>query len=125
LQRVADNNGDHRQVFSLDKQRFPFVFHSKIITVNNIEIFGVPRDSPVPVLNLTLTDPEGQTLNLISSAIVGSLVHKSADANVEVKKVGDNRTGTEWTVQVKKADLSANLDRLEDLLVLCHYSVRE
>jgi hypothetical protein len=125
LQRVADNNGDHRQVFSLDKQRFPFVFHGKIITINNIELFGVPKDASVPVLNLTLTDAEGQTLNLIAGTPVGSLIHKSADTDVEVKKVGDNRTETEWTVQVKKADVSASLDRLEDLIVLCHYSVRE
>jgi hypothetical protein len=125
LQTVADNNGDHKQAFSLEKQRFPFMFKSSKITVKNIELFGVPKGSAVPALKLMLTDPEGQAINLQSAAAIGSLVHVSGDIDLEVKNPANDRNEADWTIQVKKADVVATLDRLEDLLVLCHYSVRE
>ena len=127
LQRLADNNGDHRQTFSLNKQRFPFMFQSnkKQITVNKVELFGIPQGSDVPTLKLTLTDPEGQVVNLQTATGIGLLVHSSADTDLVVKNLGNDGNEADWTIQVKKADAPAGLDRLEDILVLCHYSVRD
>ena len=48
LRTVADNNGDHKQAFSLHKQRFPLMFQGNKITINGVEIFGVPKGTGVP-----------------------------------------------------------------------------
>ncbi len=128
LQSVADNNGDHKQPFSLTRQRFPFSFQGdkKQITVNSVDLFGVPKGASVPKLNLTLTDPEGQGLSLQNAAALGSLVHSSANnTDIEVKNTGNDGNEADWTIQVKKADVAVSLDRLEDILVVCNYSVRD
>jgi hypothetical protein len=127
LQSVTDNNGDHRQAFSLNKQRFPFRFqdNKKQITVNKFELFGVPKGSAVPALKLTLIDPEGQAVKLQTAPTIGLLVHSSAETNFEVKNPGDEGNEADWVIQVKKADVATSLDRLEDILMLCHYSVRD
>lgn len=127
LRSVAEANGDHTRAFSLAKHRFPFVFQSGTITVNSIDLFGIPksreRTVPAPDLTLTLTDPKGAEVELKKAAAIGFLVHKSAGVGVEVKKLGDTKKEADWTLKVAKADLPASLERLEDILVLCHYSV--
>jgi hypothetical protein len=62
-------------------------------------------------------------LDLKVAAAVGSLVHKVTAADVEVKNLGDTKKEADWTIQVLKAGVPASLDRLEDILLLCHYSV--
>jgi hypothetical protein len=124
LQTLADNNGDHKQAFSLNKQRFPFMFQSNKISVNSIEIFGVPKGSAVPTLQLTLADPEGQAVNLQNAVAIGLLVRRSADnIDLEVKNLRSDGNEADWLIQVKKADVAASLERLEDIMVLCHYSI--
>lgn len=127
LQSVKTNNGDHSQTFSLAKHRFPFGFQGGTITVNSIDIFGIPKsrkkNAPAPDLAVTLTDPKGEEVELKKAAVVGLLVHKSADAAVEVKNLGDTKKEADWTLKIAKADLPASLERLEDILVLCHYSI--
>ncbi len=130
LMSVADSIGDHRQAFSLAKHRFPFVFQGGTITVNGIESFGIPKDRTKnlpasPELKVTLTGPgSDEPLPLEQAAAVGLLVHKVADTNVEVKNLGETKKEADWTIQVLKPDVSASLDRLEDILLLCHYSVK-
>jgi hypothetical protein len=128
LLSVADNIGDHRQAFSLAKHRFPFVFQGGTITVTSIEILGIPdrtKVPPGPEMTVTLTGPGAvEPLPLKEAAAVGLLVHKIADTNVEVKNLGDTKKEADWTIQVSKAAVSASLDRLEDILLLCHYSVK-
>jgi hypothetical protein len=137
LQSIANLNGDHSQAFSLAKYRFPFVFQGGMITVNRIEIFGIPKDrtesSPVPELkNVMLAGPRPdeqqplEFLELKQAVAVGSLVHTVAEVtgpNVEVKNLGDTKKEADWTIQVLKADVPASLDQLEDILLLCHYTV--
>jgi hypothetical protein len=127
LQSLADNNGDHKQAFSLNKQRFPFMFqgNKRQITVSRVELFGAPKGAEVPALKLTLTDPEGQAVPLQAAAVIGLLAHSSADTDLEVKSLGNDGNEADWTIQVKKADVAASLNRLEDILVLCHYSIRD
>jgi peptidoglycan hydrolase-like protein with peptidoglycan-binding domain len=129
LLSVADNNGDHSQAFSLAKYLFPFVFQGGKITLNSVELFGIPRsrdkNASAPELKLTLTGPDGLALDLPpASAAMGLLVHKAAGAAGEVKNLGDSKKEADWTIKVLQADLSASLERLEDILVLVHYSVK-
>jgi hypothetical protein len=130
LQVTADSNGDHSQAFSLAQPRFPLLFQGGNITVNSIEIFGVPKDrtksSPLPELKLTLTGPPNepplQQLDPLSA--LGLLVHKVVKGvGVKVKNLGDTQKEADWTIKVLKADVPVSLDRLEDIMLLCHYSV--
>ena len=79
----------------------------------------------MPTLQLTLTDPEGQALNLQNAAAIGLLVHRTAETDLEVKNLGNDGNEADWMIQVKKADVAASLERLENIMVLCHYSVRD
>ena len=130
LQTVADNDGNHRQAFSLIKSRFPFIFQGGTITVNRIEIFGIPKDrtkdSPAPELNVTLTGPpnEPPLQQFEKAASLGLLIHReSKNATVEVKNLGDTTKEADWTITVLKADVPTTLEQLEDILLLFHYSV--
>jgi hypothetical protein len=125
LQRVADNNGDHRQAFSLNKARFPFMFQGSKVTIKKIQLLGVPEAAAAPAMKLTLSDPDGQPANLLLSTAIGDLVHRSADVLFEVKNLGQAGNEADWTVAVKKADIPGSLAALQDLLVLCEYAVTE
>jgi hypothetical protein len=124
------NNGHHSQAFSLAKHRFPSMFQGGTITVNRIELFGIPKDrmesSPAPELKIAGPSPDEQQpefLELKQAVAVGALVHTVADTNVEVKNLGDTKKEADWTIQVPTDDVSASLDQLEDILLLCHYTV--
>ena len=67
LQRVADNNGDRRQAFSLNKARFPFMFQGSKVTIKKIHLLGVPVAAAAPAMKLALDDPDGQSANLLAS----------------------------------------------------------
>jgi hypothetical protein len=127
LLNVTDSNGDHKQTFSLNLQRFPFRFQGvkKQVTVNSVELFGLPKGAAEPTLKLTLTEPEGQPLNLLAATKVGFLAHSQAETDVEVKNISKDENDADWTILVKKSDVAASLERLEDIFVLCHYSVAD
>ena len=125
LQRVADDNGDHRQAFSLNKARFPFMFRGSKVTIKKMQLLGAPAAAAAPAMKLTLSDPDGQPANLLLSNAIGDLVHRSADVLFEVKNLGPAGNEADWTVAVKKADIPGSLAALQDLLVLCEYAVTE
>ncbi len=129
---AAAPNGDHSQAFSLAKHLFPFMFQGATITMNKIELFGVPKklgnNFSEPVLALTLTKPDGAGVILKKATDIAQLVRMSTDADadvgVKVKHVDEKtKKGADWTLKVGKADVSRCLEKLDDILVLCHYSV--
>jgi hypothetical protein len=125
LLRVADDNGDHHQAFSLNKGRFPFMFGGSKVTITKVELLGVPADTAAPGMELALADPSGQAVKLQAESAVGRLAHRSATAAVEVKPLGEDGHEADWTIEVKKVNVAGSLKALEDLLVLCEYSVVE
>jgi peptidoglycan hydrolase-like protein with peptidoglycan-binding domain len=128
LRSTAESNGDHSQAFPLAKHRFPYVFQCGKITVNRVELFGIPKsrekNAPEPELLVTLIDPEGQQVELQEAAPVGLLGHRSADVSVVVNNLDGGEAGVDWTLKVAQTDLPVSLERLEDILVLCQYSVQ-
>lgn len=122
---VAVGFGDHRQAFSLHKERFPFIFGGSKVSISRLNLFGVPAGSTAPAMMLDISDPDGQAVNL--TPIVPALGHlvgkKSANTDVEVKKLGPAGTEADWTITVKKANVAGSLATLEDLLLLCEYTV--
>lgn len=129
LCNVADAAGDHSQTISLAKQRFPLLFQGGTITINSVEIFGAPRNrSPdaAPDMKMSLAGPPGTPdLPAIENAAnIGSLVHKIVnDAAIDVKNASDTGKEADWTIRVLKADVATVLERLEDIMLLCHYTV--
>src|SRR5262249_2916834 len=118
------------QSFSLPKHRFPFLFQGGVITVSRIEVFGIPndrsKDAAPPELKLTLSGPpDTPALGALENAAkLGDLVHKVVkDVGIEVGNLGETGKEADWTFKVLKADVPVSLDRLEDILVLLHYSV--
>jgi hypothetical protein len=130
LRTNADGGGNHSQSFSLAKQRFPFLFQGGQIAINRVEIFGIPKDrtkdAPAPDLKISLTGPSGtRALPPLETATdLGLLVHKVVkNLAVEVKDLGTKEGETEWTINVLKADVNVSLDRLDDILLLFHFTV--
>jgi len=77
---------------------------------------------------VTLTNPDGAKVELKNAdeAKFGQLVRmsKDADVGIEVKHVDEkNKKDADWTLKVNQADVSKCLEKLDDILVLCHYSV--
>ena len=96
--------------------------------MNSVEVFGVPKDRaevPIPKWELTLpgADREEARATLQSAAGVGSLTHQTANEIVEVESLGSTKKEADWTIKVQKGDVAASLARLQDLVLLCHYSV--
>ncbi|MDP1678675.1 MAG: neuraminidase-like domain-containing protein [Candidatus Nitrotoga sp.] len=127
---AALNGDDHSQAFSLAKHLFPFMFQGATITMNKIELFGVPKflgnNFSEPVLAVTLTNPDGAEVKLKKAADIVQLVRMSTDGDVGVKvKHVDEKTkkDADWTLKVNRADVSRCLEQLDDILVMCHYSV--
>ncbi|MER9203435.1 neuraminidase-like domain-containing protein [Mesorhizobium sp. M0933] len=130
LRTVADVTGDHSQSFSLHKQRFPFPFQGGAITVDSVEILGVPNDrfpdAAPPDMKITLAGPLGTPdLPAMGNAVnIGLLVHRVvSDAAIEVKNLGKTGKEADWTIRVVKGDIANVLDRLKDIILLCHYTV--
>jgi hypothetical protein len=127
LQTGSATNGVHKQAFSLAKRLFRYPFQAGEISVNKVELFGVPKSrakKDAPELAVTLVDPKEENVELKQAAPIGLLVHKSAGHQVEVQNPGLTHKEADWTLQVAGADRETSLDRLEDILVLCHYSVK-
>ena len=127
---VADAAGDHEQAFSLAKSRFPFLFQGGTITINRVEMFGVPKDrskdAAAPDMTIMLTGPPGrpELAAAEKAASVGALVHKVVhDTAIEVKNLGNTGKEADWTIRIAKANAVAVLEGLDDIMLLCHYTV--
>ncbi|WAK02308.1 neuraminidase-like domain-containing protein [Methylobacter sp. YRD-M1] len=134
LQKVADASGNHSQAFSLAKHRFPFMFQGRKIIVNSIDLFGIPKDPakspPDFEWKVMLYKPKKdekqapESVQLKQAAAIGSLLHMFGNVNEgEVQKLGLSGKEADWTISVPENAVLDSLDSLEDILVLCQYSV--
>ena len=129
LKNVADGNGDHEQGFSLDKRRFPGLFSSAEITIAAVELFGVPEprldDGVAPELELSLTSAGGGAVALQPAKALGALVHKQEEnLALSVDHVDPGSQDADWTIKVDKADVAKSLERLRDIVLVLHYTVK-
>jgi hypothetical protein len=127
LQTAPDFNGLHTQTFRIAKRLFGFPFQAGEITVNKIQLFGMPKSrsaKDAPTLDtLTLSDPQGNKVDLKQAPALGKLVQLSASHQAEVRNPGQAQTEADWTLQVRKSDRESSLAWLEDLLILYQFSV--
>ncbi|MEV5745367.1 neuraminidase-like domain-containing protein [Microbispora rosea] len=109
--------------FALTKERFPFLFRNKVLTVGRVQTYAVLNDgskprTPIPVY---LTPPDGEETSISMEvrpgwrgilAPVESLVTWT-----EIKSTSDQ---AEWQLRTDSGDLARNVD---DLVLICEYAV--
>jgi len=128
LVSTADKTGGHSQSFSFNKQRFPILFENGVITVRRVEIFGDPKINSKNVVEspsldkLLLFGPDGQ-INLEKTNNIGSFICHTSDVDIEVKDLGSNTEETDWIIKVNKSDVPNSLKKLDDILILLHYTI--
>jgi hypothetical protein len=93
-------------------------------------MFGVPKDrskdAAAPDMTIMLTGPPGrpELAAAEKAASVGALVHKVVhDTAIEVKNLGKTGKEADWTIRIAKANAVAVLEGLDDIMLLCHYTV--
>jgi Tc toxin complex TcA C-terminal TcB-binding domain/Neuraminidase-like domain len=135
LLTTSDSTGNHSQTFVIDKQRFPFVFSSSTIKINNVSIFGYPKsenDTP-DIDKLILNAPNNTVLTFenkmikfpakIGSKLFFKKTKSTSPMSVEVKNIGLNISDVEWSIKVFKTDVEKCLDKLEDIILMFEYTV--
>jgi hypothetical protein len=93
--------------------------------VKEVDLYGVPKEpaktADLDGLAVTLPGQE-QSATISNGDAVGQLQAKRFTANVVAEEVAEK---AEWTFTVRFADLKDFRTTVEDILVLCHYSVSE
>ena len=108
--------GGQEQDLTLDiaKERFPFFAQGMTITITHVELFADMQDAADSTAALTL--PSGAVVNftLKRDLAVGSLHH---DIKQVAETVGLPSKSTKWTLREKN-------DRVREIMVVCHYSLK-
>ena len=124
---VGDSNGDHVQVFALTKNRFPFLFQSKNITITilKVDLYVLRKgDAENPEFpQMAITVPEGTTpVNLAEGSTCRPDAGQYFEEEVEVKlEERDSR----WTFTIPKNSVVDFQKTVQDILLVCHYTVRD
>lgn len=123
LRTVAEANGEHIQTIALTRDRFPLLLQRGAITIGQIDLFGVPKPStnPTKLPALRTPRPDEALVELTAGAPLKPLLHQTGVVQVIVK---DSAAQAGWRLSVAPADVAASLDQLDDMLIVCHYSVK-
>lgn len=128
---IAGASGNHKQVFSLSKARFPFLFQGSAIKITQVDLFGLPAsDQDTAQLDSLQVNAPGDSnsIKIENGGSVGQLAHKTAnkdstgaDLSVEVKRALGQATSHEadWTLTIGQAEL----EELDDIFIMCRYQV--
>ena len=118
---TTDTNGNHVQAFTLSKDRFPFLFQGRTLTIKRVDLFGVPK-AEKQVSELPGLTPPGQAVRTPEpGAPLGQLLHHVVtQLSIEVASVPDEAA---WTFTVPKASAQTFVESTDDILVLCTYQV--
>ena len=110
--------------FPLTKERLPFLFRAKTLTVGKVFLYAVLKDGTAPPAALTVhvTPPSGDETALELGARQiwkGVLAPKKApDVATEIMTTPDR---AKWLLKTESAELAQHVD---DLLLLCEYAVK-
>lgn len=122
LRASADAAGDHAQAFAITRDRFPMLFQQASLTVTRIDLIGVPRPGANPTKAPAIALPAGAGAAVLEvAAPLAGLLHLSAPVTVAVK---DTQHAASWTLSVRKADVAASLDQLDDVLLVFQYTAK-
>jgi hypothetical protein len=123
LRTQADANGEHAQTIALPRDRFPWLFQRSELSIGRIDLLGVPLAGANPTKLPSLRGPAAadQPIELLPGAPLKSLLHQTADVAV---RVDDTAATAGWRLSVLRDDVAASIGQLDDLLLVCQYSVR-
>jgi peptidoglycan hydrolase-like protein with peptidoglycan-binding domain len=114
----VQENVPHTLELNLNKERFPFLFHNRTITINSIELHLKPKEGSESSLdNVTFAPPDGQSIdvnNFTPTPPDRPLPWTTINLNSEVEV---NDSGL-WTLTAA----TVNPDALEDIFIICQYS---
>jgi len=113
----AEENSPHALELALNKERFPFLFNSKTITINSIELHLKLKEGTTSIPNnVALTPPGGQPVEVSNfTPTPPDRPLPWAPVNLS-SEVGDFSI---WTLTTSEV----NPDELEDIFIVCQYSV--
>jgi hypothetical protein len=126
--------GDHVQKFVLNKERFPFLFQGKVIEIKRIDLVGQPkRDQAISKLPGLTPPNQEHSIHFGPGLAIGGLCHEvgtllepvSASGHGEPLRitVALDAEGAGWELHVASADAQAFLDTVDDILVICGYTI--
>jgi len=122
---------------NIDLERFPFQFRGKTITIQKVELFLPLKDGKKPGTNQTYTQiytdsPLTLSVTSATGAANGKVLSSSPSLNgiphvvIEESAVPIQVKSGEaaaWSFTVKAARLELVQGAIEDLFIVCHYSV--
>jgi hypothetical protein len=126
---------------NIDLERFPFQFRGKTITIQQVELFLPLKDGKKPGTNQTYTQiytaspltlsvtsatgtASGKVLNSSPSSLNGipHVVIEGLEASAVPIEVKSGKAAA-WSFTVDAARLKLVHEAIEDLFIVCHYSV--
>ncbi|MBK8128911.1 MAG: hypothetical protein IPK53_08180 [bacterium] len=114
----ANANGDHVQTFTLTKNHFPILFQEWGITIESIELFGVPKANQ-QIASLPAVTSQQQPVKLKEANPIGRLIHKVTDGWSSTLDKEAHKF--DLTLTVVKTDVQEKLEPLENIFVVCNY----
>ena len=115
----ADSQGTLN--FELYKDRFPFMFREKTITINRVGIYLKPKDTIGDSFKLTV---DGQDMELKKDQSLGNILCDTISLSREVpnKNDPDAPENAAWTIKAED-DIPEVVNEIEDLFILLYYSI--
>ncbi len=126
---------------NIDLERFPFQFRGKTITIQKVKLFLPLKDGKKPGTNQTYTQiytaspltlsvtsasgtASGKVLNSSPSSLNGipHVVIEGPEASSVPIEVTSGKAAA-WSFTVEAAELKLVQEAIEDLFIVCHYSV--
>jgi len=118
----VDGNGNATEPFALTKSRFPFLVAHRAITVAKVDLYAVPKASNAADLSgLAVTLPSAaQPVTMRNAATIGRFAGRTFDANVTSSHV---EADSKWNFEVPAANVMTFRATIDDILMVCHYTV--
>ncbi|MBA2748697.1 MAG: hypothetical protein H0U45_08135 [Tatlockia sp.] len=130
----AEANGDHIQAFSLVKERFPFLFQNKKYNLKlyQVGLIAVPKseekDLDLTSLKLDKLKPNSNETNLITDEIklkgaekIGNLAY--CVGSFDGMEISSDSKKSKCLLTIKKEGVEDTLKQIEDIWLVCHYTV--
>jgi hypothetical protein len=110
---------------NVTKRRFPFLIGDRKITLGDVDLYAVPAhpktDADIDGLKVTLPGAT-QSVTMTDGESIGRLQAKAFTANLDV---AEKPQDAQWTLAASATVASALRATVEDIVILCHYSVAD
>lgn len=127
LRTVAEPTGEHTVSIALTRDRFPALFRRSDLAVGALNMLGVPSQAGPPTELPSVRVPKqapGDTIAFTGGAPVGTLVHRVARLDDKKVAVQPDPDKAKWWLTATSAGQKDSLEKLDDILLICHYSAK-